>query len=72
MTINAHLLKSIRVNNNKTQQQVADEVGINIQQYARYEQGKNEPKVSVAQKMAASIGTTTDVVASFYANLKNT
>jgi len=59
-------LKSCRVGVNKTQQQVADEVGINVQQYARHEQCKREPKVTLARKIAISLEITTDEVATFY------
>jgi len=68
VTTNSALLKSLRVAAKKTQQQVADELGINKQQYAKYEQRQQEPRVSMGQKIAKAIGTNLDVVADFFAN----
>ena len=54
-TVNKNLLKAIRNGTGKTQKQVAEEVGIHIGVYARYENGQREPSVSVAKRIAEAI-----------------
>ena len=66
VTANKNLLKSLRVATGKKQHEVAKEIGISTQQYAKYEQGQQEPRVSMGKKIAKSLNTNTDVVASFY------
>lgn len=68
VTMNKNLLKSLRVASGKTQDEVAKEIGTSTQQYAKYEQGKQEPRVSMAQKIAKALVTPLDVVANFFAN----
>ena len=52
MTIFATRLKECRKNINKTQREVADFLGITTVGYQNYELSKNEPKVSVLNKIS--------------------
>ena len=67
VTINKNLLKSLRVAIDKTQDEVAKEIGTSTQQYAKYERGLQEPRISMGQKIAKAINTNVDVVADFFA-----
>lgn len=51
MEINEVLLK-LRVNKSLSQQNIADELGVDISTYSRYEKGKAELKISHAKKLA--------------------
>ena len=66
VTPNKNLLKSLRVATGKKQHEVAKEIGISTQQYAKYEQGQQEPRISMGKKIASALNTNTDCVASFY------
>ena len=65
-TVNKHLLKSIRNGTGKTQKQVAEEVGVHVMQYSRYERGVETPGLVIAQKIAKSLDTPLDVIAEFF------
>lgn len=45
-------LKAIRTENHLTQKQLADSVSLSARQIIRYEQGIQEPTVSIASKIA--------------------
>ena len=66
VTINKNLLKSLRVGVDKTQAEISKEIGTSTAQYAKYERGIQEPRISMGQKIAKALNTNTDVVASFY------
>lgn len=53
-------LRTLRASQGKTQQQVADALGIDRTTYAKYETGTNEPSLAVLRQLAAYYGTTTD------------
>lgn len=59
-------LKQLRLNVNKTQEQVANELGVRVQQYFKYEKMLQVPNVVTASKIAKSLGVTTDVIAKLY------
>ena len=43
---------------NKTQKQVASEIGVAEQQYQRYEYGEHIPNAITAQRLASALNTT--------------
>ena len=45
---------------NLTQKQVADRIGMPVQQYQRYELAKRTPSVAVALKIAAALDATVE------------
>jgi len=60
--------KVLRAQVNKTQEQVANEVGIRVQQYFKYEKLQQVPNVIVASKIAKALETDTDTIATLYIN----
>jgi putative transcriptional regulator len=54
------ILYKLRVNRNLSQQNVADELGVDISTYARYEKGKPDIKLQHAKKLADFYGLTLD------------
>ena len=50
----------LRKDNNLTQQQMADKVGIHITQVKRYESGTTQPSVELLKKIATAFNVTTD------------
>lgn len=48
----AYVLKNLRVSKKYTQQYVADEIGINVQTYATYERGRNEPPAEIIVRLS--------------------
>lgn len=53
-------LKIIRKLHNKTQREVADELGISYQAYAHYEKGRRQPSPEQLIVLAAYFGVTVD------------
>lgn len=53
-------IKQLRVDNNLTQSELAEKVGLTYVQIGRYEKGKSNPSSDVLQKLAAVLGTSTD------------
>jgi transcriptional regulator with XRE-family HTH domain len=53
-------MRELRERNEYSQQDIADMLGVDPQQYYRWEAGKNEPKSSVVIKLAHIYGVTTD------------
>ena len=53
-------LKILRKNMQKTQEEVANEIGINSSTYARYEIGSTEPTFDVVLKLADYFGCSVD------------
>ena len=53
-------LKSLRLKNGKTQQQIADMLGITRQGYGKYENDLGEPDNATLAKLADLFGVTTD------------
>lgn len=53
----------------KTQQQVADEVGIGLWQYQKYELYENEPRISIAIKISKALNTTVEESVDDFKNL---
>lgn len=52
-------LKAAREASGKTQAQVAQELGLSEQMYQRYEYGKCEPRVRMANRIAKAVNRTT-------------
>lgn len=50
----------LRKDNNLTQQQMADKVGIHITQVKRYEAGQAQPSIELLKKIATAFNVTTD------------
>lgn len=53
-------LKAIREKSGKTQAQIAKEVEISCRAYCYYEQGKKEPRVRTAIRIAQALGSTVE------------
>lgn len=53
-------LKDLRLENKKTQQDIADFLGITRQGYAKYENGQGETDLETLKKLANYFGVTTD------------
>jgi transcriptional regulator with XRE-family HTH domain len=53
-------IKQLRVDNNLTQSELADKVGLSYVQIGRYEKGKSNPSSDVLQKLANVLNTSTD------------
>lgn len=60
MSIFAHQLKKLRNENNVTQSQLANAIGVTDRACRRYEAGENEPTISVLQAMADFFDVSTD------------
>ena len=65
-TVNKHLLKSIRIGTDKTQKEVAEEVGVHVVQYSRYERKVETPGLLIAQRIANTLNIPLEVVADFF------
>lgn len=55
-----HILRQLRKDAKRTQQQMADVLGITQQAYAAYENDKSSPPKDVLEKIADFFGVTTD------------
>lgn len=55
-------LKAIRDKSGKTQAQVAKEADISCRAYCYYEQGKKEPRVRTAIRIAQALETTVEAL----------
>jgi transcriptional regulator with XRE-family HTH domain len=53
-------IKKLRTDNNLTQSELAEKVGLTYVQIGRYEKGKSNPSSDVLQKLASVLGTSTD------------
>jgi|694.fasta_scaffold123520_3 transcriptional regulator with XRE-family HTH domain len=53
-------IKQLRVENNLTQSELAEKVGLTYVQIGRYEKGKSNPSADVLQKLASVLNTSTD------------
>ena len=56
----AERLKSLRKERKLKQEEVAEELGIAVRSYCRYEYGEREPNASVLWRMADFYGVTID------------
>ena len=59
MSFPARLLQ-LRRDNNLTQPQMADKIGIQITQVKRYDAGQEQPSIELLKKMATEFNVTTD------------
>lgn len=57
-------IKQLRKQQNLTQQQLANKVGVTYIQIGRYETGKSNASADVLQKIASALHTTTDFLMS--------
>jgi transcriptional regulator with XRE-family HTH domain len=53
-------IKQLRIENNLTQSELAEKVGLTYVQIGRYEKGKSTPSADVLQKLANVLNTSTD------------
>ena len=53
-------LKELRLSQNLTEQQLADQIGISVRTYKRYESGETTPKIDIFRKIVLALGTTSD------------
>jgi len=53
-------LKDLRKETKKTQQQLADDLGVNRQTYCNYENGTREPDIETLKRLAKYFGTSID------------
>ena len=60
MKIFSTRLKELRVENNYTQQQMAEKLGVRQQSYARYETGAGEPNLETVTKLCAIFDVSSD------------
>ena len=59
-------LQKIRKKHNKTQQEIADILGITQSAYAYYETGRNEPDIETLKKLADYYETSIDYLVGRY------
>lgn len=59
MSIFPQRLKELRKEKGYTQQQIADEIGVNRGSYSNWEKGKREPNFETLLKLASILNTTT-------------
>ena len=55
-------LKEARIQSGKTQVQVAKEIGVAETAYQKYEHGKSIPSVIMGNRIARSLGTTSEKI----------
>ena len=55
-------IRDLREDNDKTQQQIAQELGISQTMYARYERGANEMPIRHLIKLCEIYGVTSDYI----------
>ncbi len=60
MTSVSERIKQLRTDNNLTQSELAEKVGLTYVQIGRYEKSKSNPSSDVLQKLAFTLGTSTD------------
>ena len=60
MTSVIERIKQLRIDNNLTQSDLAEKVGLTYVQIGRYEKGKSNPSADVLQKLAIALNTSTD------------
>ncbi|SNB26244.1 DNA-binding protein (modular protein) [Flavobacterium psychrophilum] len=60
MTSVSERIKQLRTENNLTQSELAEKVGLTYVQIGRYEKSKSNPSSDVLQKLAFTLGTSTD------------
>jgi len=60
MTSVTERIKQLRIDNNLTQSELAEKVGLSYVQIGRYEKGKSNPSSDVLQKLANVLNTSTD------------
>ena len=53
-------LKELRLSRNLTKQQLADQIGVCVRTYKRYESGVTIPRIDTLRKIVLSLGTTAD------------
>lgn len=53
-------LKAARINKGLEQSKVADKLGVTVNTLSAWENGKSEPRITQAKKLAALYGLTTD------------
>ena len=53
-------IKQLRIDNNLTQSELAEKVGLTYVQIGRYEKGKSNPSADILQKLATALNTSTD------------
>lgn len=58
----ANNIKALRVASKKTQTQVAKDLGVKLDRYRSWEQGKRNPTGQMGIKIAEYFGVTTDAV----------
>ena len=58
-------LRLLRMENKKTQQNMADALGIALNTYQKYEQGAREPSLAMLVALAKILGVTTDSLLCF-------
>ena len=63
-------LKQLRLDNKKTQKEIAQSLGIKEQAYQRYEYGTREPKLESVKKLALYYNVTSDYLLGL-TNIKN-
>lgn len=61
MAINERIIQ-LREEAGKTQKEVADYLGTNVQTYQRYEYGTREPKIQVIKKLSLFYNVTSDYI----------
>lgn len=55
-------LKELREEHGKTQEEIANVLGVKVQVYQRYEYGTREPKIDVVRKLALYYGISSDEI----------
>lgn len=57
-------LKSLRIDAGLTQEQLAERIGVKKQNISRYENGRVEPNIRTAKRIAEALGVTLEDIAS--------
>jgi transcriptional regulator with XRE-family HTH domain len=57
-----NILKSLRIDNNLSQQKLAEQIGVTQKAIDFWEKGINEPKASYIIKLAKFFGVTSDYI----------
>lgn len=53
-------LKELRLSRNLTEQQLANQIGINVKTYKNYESGETVPRIDIFRNIVLALETTAD------------
>ena len=53
-------LKELRLSHILSEEELADQVGISVRTYKKYESSKTTPRINIFKKIVLALGTTSD------------